>query len=420
MRIGIRLALATFGCVIVGGSAAADMLSALLPAGVPGYGTQPGVTVASRLRPDTEPPGLRAGDFILHPVLEEATGYDSAPFGAASNGSWLFATRPSLLLGSDWSRDALGAYLALDDVRYLGAAAQDRTNYTLSLGGSLDISRDRLTLSAAHLQQHEDRTQIGALFTDRPVAFQLDDARASYAVNAGRWTVTPSVQVSLFQFRDASLNGLPLDQSYRDRTLMEGSVTLDYALAPRHDLLLEARGLGQHYLHAQPGEPERDSTGYQFLAGLADDDGVWRYRVLAGMEARYFTASAYQSHVAAIGEAELAWTLSGLTTVTATLTRSIEDAAQEGVAGYTYTAAKLAIDHEYRRNLLLHASAAVQRADFLPGGGYQTGYAAGGGVTWLMNRTVHLDLTYNISALRGGYLGNYTRQVSLLSVRIGM
>jgi len=421
MRIGIRLVLATLGCGLAAGTAAADMLSALLPAGVPGYGTSPGVTVASRLRPENQPAGIRAGSFVLHPMLEAAAGYDSAPFGASSTGSWLFDTHPSLLVGSDWSRDALGAFVSVDDRRYLATPAQDRTDYTISLGGSLDVARSRLTLSAAHLLQHQDRSEIGALLTDRPVAYRLDDARAAFAIPAGRWTITPSLQVSAWHFGDATLDGAPLNQTYRDRTLVEGSLTLDYALAPRRDLLLEARGLGQHYLHAQPNQPQRDSTGFQLLAGFADDDGgMWRYRVLAGVESRSFAASAYQTHTAAIGEAELAWNPSGLTTVTATLTRSMEDAAQEGVAGFTYTAAKLAIDHEYRRDVLLHGSATVQRADFLPNGGYQTGYGAGAGVTWLVNRTVHLGATYNVSVLHGGYLGDYTRQTGLLTLRLGM
>ena len=66
-----------------------------------------------------------------------------------------------------------------------------------------------------------------------------------------------------------------------------------------------------------------------------------------------------------------------MTTVTATLTRSMEDAAQETVAGYTYTSARLVVDHEYLRNVLLQASVGVQRADFLQGGGHQTGFSAG-------------------------------------------
>ena len=421
MRIGIQLALATFGCGVLAGSAAADMLSALLPAGVPGYGTAPGVTVASRLRPETQPSGVRAGAFVLHPVLEEAIGYDSAPFGSASGGSWLLGTRPSLLVGSDWSRHALGAYVAMDDSRYLDAPAQSRTDFTASLGGALDIGRDRLTLSAAHLAQHQDRTQIGALATDRPVAFRLDDARASYALTAGSWTVTPNVQFASWQFSNSTLQGAPLAQNYRDRALLEGGLTLGYELAPRRDVLLVTRALTQHYLHGQPNQPERDSTGYQVLFGFTDDDGgVWRYSVLAGLESRQFAASVYRAHTAAIGEAELAWNVTGMTTLTATLTRSMEDAAQEGVAGFTYTAAKLSVDHEYRRDLLLHVSAGVQRADFLQGGGYQTGYAAGLGVTWLMSRRLHVAATYDVSAQHGAYPASYTRHLTMLTLRLGL
>jgi hypothetical protein len=421
MRTGFRMAGIAFGCgVLLCGTAAADMVSALLSTGVPGYGTAPGVTVASRLRPETEPAGVRAGGFVLRPVLEEAAGYDSAPFGGIAGGSWMLGTRPSLRLDSDWSRHALGAYVAADDRRYLGAPAQSRTDWTLSAGGALDIGRGRLTLSAAHLAQHEDRTQLGALATDRPLAFRLDDARASYALAAGRWTLTPSIQVSSWRYGTATAGGAPLPQAYRDRTLLEGGLTLRYETAPRRDLLLATRVLGQGYAHPQPAQPQRTSTGYQALFGYADGDGVLRYRLLAGLESRHFAAAAYRTHTALIGEAELAWNVTGLTTLTATLTRSMEDAAQEGVSGFTWSAAKLAVDHEYRRDLLLHASAAAQRADFLQGGGQQSGYAAGVGVTWLMRRSVHVSASYDVSALRGAFPAGYTRHLALLTVRLGM
>ena len=41
----------------------AELLSDYFPAGVPGYGTAPGVTVASRARPEFDPPGVRAGSL---------------------------------------------------------------------------------------------------------------------------------------------------------------------------------------------------------------------------------------------------------------------------------------------------------------------------------------------------------------------
>lgn len=419
MRTGIRIALALLACSLPGARAAADMLSALLPTGVPGYGTDPGVTVTSRLRPETQPQGVRAGLLVLHPQLDEAFGYDSAPFGTTTRGSAVLQTRPSLLLNTDWSRHALGAYLAADDRRYLGAAAQNRTDWSLSLGGGVDIGRDRLTVSVAHLLQHQDRWQIGALATDRPVAFQLDDARAGYTLAGGRWTLTPQVEITSWRFSATTLDGAPLDQAYRDRTVLQGGVTLDYQLAPRRDVMLVTRAVGQHYRHNAVDQPGRDSTGYQALLGYADDDGgMWRYSLLAGIESRQFAA--LSSRTAAVGEAAVAWNVTGLTTLSASLSRSIEDAAQEGVAGFTYTSARLAVDHEYRRDVLLHASAGLQRADYLQGGGQQNGYALGAGITWLMNRHVHVSASWDLSTQHGGGLAGYTRQLGLLSLRLGL
>ena len=115
-----------------------------------------------------------------------------------------------------------------------------------------------------------------------------------------------------------------------------------------------------------------------------------------------------------------------MTTLTATVSREIEDAAQEGVAGYIYSRARLVVDHEYLRNVLLQASASVQRADFLTGGGHTSGFSLGGGATWLINRHLRLSATYDFTDQRGSNsltaptTGNYTRSIGLLTLRVGM
>src|SRR6516225_10257758 len=91
------------GCIVVYG-VQAQLLSDYFPSGIPGYGEAPGVTVASRTRPDFDPPGVRVDSFMLHPQLDEGLGYDSNVFGSGNGalGSWLLGTHPSLLVGSDW------------------------------------------------------------------------------------------------------------------------------------------------------------------------------------------------------------------------------------------------------------------------------------------------------------------------------
>jgi hypothetical protein len=423
------LAIAAFiACALAYSSVRAELLSTYFPTGVPGYGTAPGVTVLSRARPEFDPLGIRAGSFMLHPKLDEGLGYDSNVFGGASKrGSWIVGTHPSLLIGSDWSRDSLGGYVGIDDSRYLDQPRQSRTNWTASLGGSLAVGRDQLTLAASHFALHQDRTELDALPSDSPVGYQVDDVRAAYTIALDRIAVTPSLAFSAYRYDSTTILGAAAPQLYRDRDVVQGAVTTRYELAPQRNLLLVVRALGTRYVAPQLGAPTRNSTGYQALVGLSDDaDAVWRYRVLLGWEVRNFAASQYSAHASPIAEAALIWSPSGLTTVTATLTRSIEDAAQEGIAGYTYTSARLVADHELQRNVLLQVSAGMQHADFLQGGGQATGVSLGGGITWLLNRQMRLSATYDFTDQRGSSnptlltTGSYTRSIGLLTWRLGM
>jgi hypothetical protein len=423
-----RAAAVIAGCAIAYGGVHAELLSSYFPAGVPGYGTAPGVTVASRERPDFDPLGTRLGSFILRPQLAEGLGYDDNVFGGSSKlGSWLLGTHPSLLVNSDWSRNSIGGYIGIDDLRYLDQPQQSQTNWTASLGGTVAVGRDELTLAVAHLGLHQDRTELDALPTDTPVAYQVDDVRAGYTIALDRISVTPSLELSTYRYDSTTILGVPTPQAYRNRDVLQGAVTTRYELTPQRNLLVVIRALGSHYVAPQPGQPTRNSTGYQALVGFSDDsDAIWRYRVLLGWEVRDFAAKQFGSHQAPLAEAELIWNPSGLTTVTGSLTRSIEDAAQEGIAGYTYTSARLTLDHEYQRNVLLRLSAGVQRADYLQGGGQSNGFSLGAGVTWLLNRNLRLSADYNFTDQTSTSnptlltTGSYTRSIGLLTLRFAL
>ena len=406
------------------GAARAQTLSGYFPAGVPGYDTMPGVTVLTRKRPDYQPPGIRVDSFLISPSIDESLGYNSNVLGSASSpSSWTLGTAPSVAARSDWSRDSVAGVLGLDNTRYLDTPQQTRTDATAAFGGTLAVGRDELTLAAAYLDQHEDRTALDAVPSDTPVAFRLFDARADYTVALVRLSVTPNLDLSNYQYSSTTILGVPASQSYRDRNVLSGGVTARYEIMPLQNALLVLRGTTTNYLTPQAGQPTRNSTGALVLVGLSDDrDAVWRYRLLLGWEDRQFAANAYPAHNAPVAEAELIWAPTGMTTVTGMLTRSIEDASQEGVSGYTYTAGKLTIDHEYARDILLQASGGLQQADFLQGGGRQTAWLFGLGVTWLVNRNTRVSATYNYNDQTGGGLGTsspFSRSLGLLTLHYG-
>jgi hypothetical protein len=411
--------------VCVAGRAVAELMTALFPDGVPGDGADDGVTVTTRLHPEQMPLGLREGAFQFLPQLDESFGYTSNALpGPYRRGSWQIVTAPALAIDSNWSRDAFGAVLSARDTRYLSLPSQDRTDGTVSAGGRIDIGDNKLTIAAAHVALHEDRGEVNTIASDRPIAFQLDDVRALYAITDGRWSIEPSFQATNWTYGNTTILGIPASEAYRDRVVVQSGVTAHYELAPLRSLVMVVRAIDQNYTRRPSGQPSSDSTSFQVLGGIDyDDDSVWRWRVLAGGEIRQFASPLYPQQNTPIAEASAGWSPSAMTTVTATISRETEDAAQEGVSGLIYSTARLTIDHEYLRDVLFKASAGLQRADFFQGG-HQTGTTAGVGVTWVMNRNARLSVTYDQTDLRGTSIPaqalgpGYSQGLGLLTVRL--
>ena len=413
--------------VILAGRAVAELMNGLFPDGVPGYDAGDGVTVETRLHPEQMPLGVREGALRFQPQVDESLGYNSNALpGPYRRGSWEIVSAPSLTVNSDWSRDQIGAAVSVQDTRYLGLASQNRTDVTVSAGGRIDIGDDKLTVAASHIDQHEDRGALDSIASDRPIAFTLDYFRASYAIDGGPWSITPAVEATSYSYDNTTILGTPASQAYRDRVVTQGGATLRYEFAPQRSVVFVARALNQTYSHTPAHQATSDSTSYQVLAGLDyDDDAVWRWRVLVGGEIRQFASTLYPQQNTLIAEAGVGWSPSAMTSVSATLSRDTEDAAQEGVSGLIYTSARLTIDHEYLRNLLLKASAGIQRADFFQGG-HQTGVTAGVGATWVMDRNARLSFTYDQTDLHGSSIPTqalvtgYSRGIGLVTMRLAL
>ncbi len=422
------VALVTLLAALPAAPARAQLLPDAFPPALPGYGTDPGVTVQTRARPAFDSLGTRIGGALIHTELEESIGFDSDVLGTgAGRGSWLVRTAPSILVASTAQRDPYGLYLSLDDTRYPDLPAQGRTDWTAVGGTTLALGDGSLTLGAAHLALHQAPGELDALPTDQPIAYQVNDLRATYAASLGQVTLEPSLDFAAWRFGTATILGAPTSQTYRDRDVVHGGLTLRYEVAPRRSLVLAVRGVGQVYVATPAGVAPLNSNSLAVLVGIDDaTDGLWHYRVLGGYERRDFADPTFPTHGAAVAEADAIFTPGGMTTVTATLTRRIEDAAQEGVAGFTYTGATVTADYEWRRNVVLQASTGVQRADLLGGGGRQTAVRGGIGATWLLNRRVRLIGSYDVADVRGtgtsasGLAGDFVRSLALLTLRLGL
>lgn len=429
----MRLSILLLGLFALCGPARAQYIETYLPSLVPGFDRAQGVTVQSRLRPLYEDQGVRLGSWMIRGGLDERFGYDSNITGTDRGpGSAFVETNPSVTAQSDWSRNRLGLAASADRFDYFSAPKQNHTNYTVALGGGWTILRNTLDVGYSHVHGNELGGDPGAVAFGAPVPFDVDVVRSSYTWDRGRFQFTPNLDVRLYQFGNAQIDGQPLSQRYRDRTVLSGGLTTRYSLSEQRGLVLVLEGTSSHYIHPQSGVPSNNSRSILVLPGLDyQATGPWRYRLLLGAELRDFEASRYGTRFAPVFEGSVTYTPTGLTTVTASVRRAMEDTQAEGSSGYTFTGVSVVVDHEYRRNLLLQARSAFQAVDYFQGLGSSLAYSFGAGATWLVNNRLSLFATYQftrqdssgrrqdpaLQSAPASALPSYTQHLALIGAR---
>lgn len=435
-RTGPRLlgGIVTIGVAFLPASGRAQILDQYLTPNIYGTGAEPGVTVTSRQRPYLEYPTVRLGSVVLRPEVGAGIGYDDNVLGTRKGrGSVLAQTTANLQAATNWSRHGLTASLAAEDYRYLDLPSQSYTNWSAGVGGTYDIGRDTISLGASHVSYSQNARGLDVPLLDRPIETRIDSVRLSYRAVFDRFSVQPGIEVAKYEFEDGTANGRLYRQRQRNRTVYTPAVTATYELAPRRNLVAVLRDSQADYSSTLAGSGRRNYNDVSALAGLDYDvNGVVRFRALVGYQYRRFSSKQYKTLSSPIFEGSVIWTPTGLTTVTGTLSRRIQDSADESTVAYTQTGVVLAVDHEYLRNVLLNARAGVYLGDYARGQGSQTLYAARVGATWLLNRNVRLAATYDFSTRQSGNTantilaqdqrlgGDYTDNRFLLQVRFGL
>ena len=384
-------------------TARAQAIESFLSPAIPGFDEQLGVTVLSRQRPLYDQPTVRLGSFIVNARVDETVGYDSNVNGINKGpGTGFVQTSPSITATSDWSRNRLGANLSIDNYSYFSLPNENYTNINVGIGGGLTIGRHDLTVGYSHLEQHELGTTIGAVATTTPIPYSVDIIRSNYPVDAGRFTFTPNIDLERYSFGNATINGQTVNERFQNRNLVTGGLTTRYELSQQRGLLLVIEESVSQFYSIPAGTPSPNSNTTLALVGLDyQATGPWRYRLLVGGEYRQYQSALFGSHAAPVLQADVIWTPTGLTSLTGTVRREIEDPESELTAGYTYTTVALTVDHELKRNVLLQGRTSYQAADYLNNAGGAQSYTAGGGVSWLLNRRLRLSLD-----------GDFTRQNS--------
>ena len=391
--------LCTAVCAVPGMASAQQLLNQYLAQDLAGVAVDPGVTVRSRLRPAYDAPGIRYGEVTVRVELDETLGLDDNVLGQPTHrASSLIETNAQVRAEYNHSDTTAFASLTVDDNEFPEVSQQSHTDWTASIGGTHQFGRDTLTFTYQHLNLNQTARDLDVPQLQNALPFQLDSIRLDYRAVFNRLFVEPNLTVSDVSLSNGTVAGTPYIQTDQDRVVFQPGVTLGYELAPLRDVVLVLQDSVAAYRNRLPTEPSRDFNDISALTGPDFQEGIFRYRLLAGYEVRNFTSSAYKTIANPIAEALVFWNPSGLTTVTGQVTRHIQNSSDNTTTAFTETAFGLQVDHELRRNVLLNANAQYVQDDYSANqgnaGGSQELITLSASATWLINRNLRLVGSY--------------------------
>ncbi len=360
----------TTSLIFAAARAPASELDELLPDDVPGYGTPFGVTGAGRHAAPQNATGWDIGDLRISPGLDVASGYDSAPNGAA-DGSVLARAAPQLVI-----TDAIlgfGLYAGATADAYPGVPHQSNTSATLAVGERVALPAQTLTAAAALLAAEETGFSLTPTTLARPAAYTVQDLRLSDQLALGLFTVQPAVSATKFRFSQFA------DQ---DRTDYREDLTAGFS----------AGGPGQAVLLLHANESRYNATGfdsdtYAALAGIADNaPALWTVRLLAG--AAHRQAAAGRDITAPVLEATVDWLPTVFDQMRLSLAREIDDPDEVSAAPYILTSVTLSLSDSEVNNFTLNVSSTAENAAFLYTPLHETLMTFDTSLHWQLNETL--------------------------------
>ena len=354
--------------------------------------------VLNRPRPDYQAQGVQAGGFTIFPSLTISPEYDDNIFasdkGKVSDEVTLIA--PAVSARSDWARDEVDAYARLTSDVYASQSGESTTDYQFGANGRLDIlSQDNVSGGVNYGHFTESRTAENTVEdSSSPVQYQSYGGNLSTLQVLNRLRFSESVGVSRFDFENTtSFNGQFLSQAYRNDTNVFASGRADYALSPELALSLAESFSDTIYDQKPPAALlDRDFTSSETTIGADFDiNRLVRGQIQVGYLHDSYTSAVFKPVSGPAAHARVEYFLSGLTTITANIDRSVLDSADPTSSSDVQSVGGLRVDHELLRNVILSGQGSYETDMFqgIDRTDHRVSFSASG--TYLINR--HLGLT---------------------------
>ena len=383
-------------------------------------------TVTSRDRPELDPQGMRASSFLLYPALDVEAMHDDNIFADNDETESDLITRikPELVVESDWSRNGLNFKAFADFGRYKDNGDEDFDDYLVSADGFLGIKKaNHLAGEISHARKHVARSSPNDRNGIEPTIYYVNSISADYRHRFNRLSFQVGGNGRMLDYDNVEGSQGIINNQDQDRDELLALLQVNYDVSPALSAFARAQYKDIKYDQKYDNNGiRRSSNGNQVDLGIElFPSGKISGEVYLGYVNRDYDDPVFDGIDEPIAGASLTWIPSGLTTVTFSSSRDIEETTVDTASGILSTDHNINIDHELLRNLLLNFNLGIRDEEF-EGTSRNDDYKyAGFGVRYLMNRNVYLYFSYDYdkrdSDTQGG-ANDYTINETAIGVRV--
>jgi len=360
------------------------------------FGRDRNVSVLERPRPDYTAEPLDLGAFEVMPRISIGAGYDDNLYAQRTDrvGDGYLRIRPRISITRPSPNLRLSLNGEVDLLRYLNRASENATQYNFDGHALYTISRDTtLALAASHGRYSQERVSPDSPTNSvRPTRFTISDANATLTHTFNRLRLRGVIDVENRDYRDGRTpTDTVVDQDFRDHTTVTATGISEYALSPSIALFLAGAYNQRDYRTRIGPVPARDSTGFELAAGSSFEIGrIMRGSLRLGYLKQNYKDPIFNNISGLLVRGEVAYFLTPLVTITGTVDRSVSETGILGAAGYLKTTTTLRADYELLRNLILGASAELEKRDFQNLDRKDDRWTLRAGASYLMSKRIAL------------------------------
>ncbi len=321
-----------------------------------------------RAHPDYAPSGTSLGDFIIDTQVGLTEIYNDNLYATHADkvADERTVLTPELLLKSRWAQSLLQLDVRGDIERYFDRPDESVNDGSVTLNGRYD-GPDYFEFSGLGDYSHLTEPRASTLSprdVTRPIKYELAHVQthASKDLERLKLGLTADAYQTTYQNGQAPGGGTVLENIYDTQELfLDGSAA--YVVDPDIAIVAHIVGNERHFLNSDIDQinntaVNRDSSGIEATIGVNFSlTHLIRGEVLVGyLDQNYQDRIVYRPVTGPSAHVKLLYLPTGLTTASLTVDRKVNDAQDPIASSFLSTAAKLEVDHELYRNIILSGS----------------------------------------------------------------